>query len=63
MRVYLAPMQYILAPAQAPTQALFFHWSIAASVVIGQLLWDGVFSEAARRVFYFEHVLLYWNHC
>ena len=58
----------ILAPAQAPTQTFCLFWSMVTSIVIGQLLWGGVFSEihAERNLFingfYFLRILA-WNHC
>ena len=56
-------------PAQATTQTFHLHSAKVASVVFGQLLWGGVFSEAARRVIIFSNTLfsylriLTWNHC
>ena len=68
VRIYLVPVREILAPAQDPTQTFCFRWPMVANVVIGQMLWGGVFSEAARRVkvfqqFFFFSRILAWNHC
>ena len=57
MSMYLVPVWKILAPTQASTQTLCLHWTMVASIVIGQLLWDGVFSEAAQSTIFFNTFL------